>query len=77
MDDEYHNTHYDVSYADLPGRRGKNHTMDKGIYYYKTYDNSQITAIDMNRENLDGEKLIKYPMIKEQQIRYEQSGDRG
>ena len=45
--------------------------MDKGIYYYKTYENSQITAVNMHREDLDGEKLIKYPMIKEQQIRYE------
>ena len=35
----------------------------KGIYYYKTYDNLSITAVDMNKENLDGEKLIKYPII--------------
>ena len=35
----------------------------KGIYYYKTYDNLSITAVDMYKENLDGEKLIKYPII--------------
>ena len=35
----------------------------KGIYYYKTYDNLSITAVDMNKENLDGEKLMKYPVI--------------
>ena len=35
----------------------------KGIYYYKTYDNLSVTAVDMNKENLDGEKLIKYPLI--------------
>lgn len=41
----------------------------KGIYYYTTYDNHQITAVDMHRENLVGEKLIHYPTIKEEQIR--------
>lgn len=42
---------------------------DKGIYYYTTYENSQITAVDMHREDLDGEKLVNYPLIKGQQIR--------
>ena len=42
--------------------------MDKGIYYYKTYDNSQITAIDMNKENLDGSDLISYDLITGEQI---------
>ena len=42
---------------------------DKGIYYYTTYDNHQITAVDMHRENLNGDKLIRYPLIKEEQIR--------
>lgn len=41
----------------------------KGIYYYKTYDNSQITAIDMRKENLDSKHLISYPLIKNTQIR--------
>lgn len=44
---------------------------DKGIYYYTTYDNSQITAVDMYRENLEGSKTVSYPMIKEQQIRWQ------
>ncbi len=42
---------------------------DKGIYYYKTYENSQITGIDMHRENLDSCSVISYPLITEQQIR--------
>lgn len=41
----------------------------KGIYYYTTYDNHQITAIDMHKENLDSEKLIRYSLITEEQIR--------
>ena len=42
---------------------------DKGIYYYTTYDNHQITAVDMYKENLDGNKLVRYPLIKEEQIK--------
>lgn len=41
----------------------------KGIYYYTTYDNHQITAVDMHKENLDGDTLIRYPLVKEEQIR--------
>ncbi len=40
----------------------------KGIYYYTTYDNSTVTAIDMKKENLDGEQLAVYPMEKESKI---------
>lgn len=45
--------------------------MDKGIYYYKTYENSQITAIDMHRDDIEGTALVRHPLIKEQQIRYD------
>ena len=41
---------------------------DKGIYYYTTYDNHQITAVDMHRENLDGNCLKRYQPIREEQI---------
>ncbi len=41
----------------------------KGIYYYTTYDNHQISGIDMNKENLDSEQLIRYQLIKEEQIK--------
>ena len=43
---------------------------DKGIYYYKTYDNFQINAVDMRKENLSGNKLITYPLIKTPNINY-------
>lgn len=42
---------------------------DKGIYYYTSYNNHQITAVDMNKENLDGKELIRYLPITEEQIR--------
>ena len=44
--------------------------LDKGIYYYKTYENHQITAVDMNKENLDSAALISYPLITGEQILY-------
>ena len=43
----------------------------KGIYYYTTYENSQITAIDMRKEDLDGTELVSYPLITGQQIKYQ------
>lgn len=42
---------------------------DKGIYYYKTYENSRITAVDMHRENLDSGLLISYPLITSREIK--------
>ena len=44
---------------------------DKGIYYYNTYDNSQLSAVDMHRENLNGSRLICYPMLREQQVHWQ------
>lgn len=41
---------------------------DQGIYYYTTYDNHQITAVDMHQVDLAGENLTRYPLIKEEQI---------
>ena len=46
---------------------------DKGIYYYTTYENSQISGVDMRKENLDSEKLICYPLIKGQQVKMQNS----
>ena len=41
---------------------------DKGIYYYNTYNNSQLSAVDLRREELDSDRLITYPMQTEQRI---------
>lgn len=35
----------------------------KGIYYYTTYENSQISAIDMHKTNLDGTELTSYQLV--------------
>lgn len=42
---------------------------NKGIYYYTTYNNHQITAVDMHKENLEGNELVHYPLITEEQIK--------
>lgn len=39
-----------------------------GVYYYTTYENSQITGVDMHRENLDGSDLVSYALVEGQQI---------
>ncbi len=44
---------------------------DKGIFYYTTYNNNQISAIDINNENLDNNKLIIYNLIHEQNINFQ------
>ena len=43
---------------------------EKGIYYYTTYNNHQINAVDMHRENLDGDQIARYPLIQEEQIHF-------
>ena len=45
--------------------------MDRGIYYYTTYENRQITGVDMHREDLDGSALASYPLITQQQFRFQ------
>ena len=44
---------------------------DKGVYYYTTYNNHQITAVDMHKENLDGSVLARYPLIRGEQILFQ------
>jgi choloylglycine hydrolase len=42
--------------------------LDQGIYYYTTYENSQITGVDMHHTDLDGDALQIFELIKGQQI---------
>ena len=43
----------------------------KGIYYYTTYTNHQITAVDMHKENLEETKVISYPMLEKEEFRWQ------
>ena len=45
--------------------------IDKGIYYYTTYENSQITAVHLYHEDLTGTDLVCYPLCFTPQIRTE------
>lgn len=41
----------------------------RGIYYYTTYENSQITAVHLHNAPLNSEKLVCFPLITGQQIK--------
>ncbi len=41
---------------------------DRGIYYYTTYENSRISGVDMQREDLEGNALIEWPLMEGAQI---------
>lgn len=43
---------------------------DKGIYYYTTYENHQITGVDMHYCDLDGSELFRYPLVQGEQIHW-------
>ena len=45
---------------------------DRGVYYYTTYDNSQITAVDMHHADLDGCEPVSYPLVTEMRL-YQQN----
>ena len=42
----------------------------KGLLYYRTYNNSQVTCIDLNREDLESDNLINYALINEEQVNF-------
>ncbi len=42
---------------------------DKMIFYYTTYNNSQITAVNMHNVDIDSDNLIRYLMIDDTQIK--------
>lgn len=44
---------------------------DKGICYYTSYGNRRINAIDMKKENIDGDKLISFPMNLKEDVLYQ------
>lgn len=46
---------------------------DKGIYYYTTYENRQITAVSLRNYNLDSRDLKSYDLVRTQNVRKEES----
>lgn len=45
--------------------------LNEGIYYYNTYNNKQISAINLFKENLNNNNLITYELIDTEQIKYQ------
>lgn len=43
---------------------------DKGIYYYTTYGNCCVSAVNMNKENLDSDKLKSYDLISDLKVNF-------
>ena len=43
----------------------------KGIYYYTTYNNNGISAIDMNKENLDAKEIKRFEYLDKLHITYQ------
>lgn len=42
----------------------------RGIYYYTTYGNRRISAVDLHRENLKGDQLVRFPLVSGEDICY-------
>lgn len=42
---------------------------DTGVYYYTTYENSQITGVSMHNADLNSTKVTVFPLISKPQIR--------
>lgn len=43
----------------------------RGIYYYTTYDNRQIRAVDMHRTDLDGDTPVCFPLDDRQRFAFQ------
>ncbi len=43
---------------------------ERGIYYYKTYENSRLQAVSLGKENLDGTELVCYELENTQQVHW-------
>jgi choloylglycine hydrolase len=46
---------------------------DRGIYYYRTYDNSRIYGVNLHQEDLNGQNPISYPLITKEPISIQNS----
>lgn len=43
---------------------------EQGIYYYTTYGNRRISGVRMRKEDLEGERLIRYPLCTGEDIHW-------
>lgn len=45
--------------------------LEKSTYYYQTYNNSQISAVELKNNFLNSDKLITYPLVDAQKINFQ------
>ena len=45
--------------------------LDKGIYYYKTYENNQINAVKLTSENMNNDSISRYALNEKENINYQ------
>ncbi len=45
--------------------------LDKGLYYYTTYDNRRICCVALHHSDLESDQISRYPLLTEQDIRYQ------
>lgn len=43
----------------------------RGLYYYTTYDNRQITCVDMYKTDINSQTLSRFPLVLKQNIMYQ------
>ncbi len=43
---------------------------DTGRYYYTTYENHQISCVDMTRLDLNDDKIFSFPMVQKERISF-------
>lgn len=44
---------------------------DQGVYYYTTYENHALCAVDMRKVDLESNKLVRFPVIRNETILYQ------
>ncbi len=44
---------------------------EKGVYYYRTYDNNRINAIEMHKEQIEGINLKIFKYLENQDVNYQ------
>lgn len=44
------------------------YNLEQSLFYYTSYDNHQITTIDLKKADLDSAALVRYPFITTEQI---------
>lgn len=47
------------------------YNLEQGTFYYTTYNNHQISSVSLNKANLDDVRLVRLPVIEDEQINYQ------